>query len=242
MRFHETPAVVLRRKKITANDAYLTLFSRSLGRVEVYARNANHPKSPLLAGAQPFVYGLFSLSGSKSFQLRSVEVFANFYGLREDLDSMLLASYIAQAAIALTPERESNQVIFETIVNCYSLLEKFPELGDAILIHFYAVCLKQLGIKPEMGQCIVCGEVEAPWFDIASGGRLCSEHRTDSAFEAEAELTLLDQALQLSIARFLNRRPDPETAQYLQRLLEDYFDFHLETHLRDTRKQLEDYQ
>lgn len=242
MRLHETEAVVLRRKKITANDCYLTLFTRSLGRVEVFARNGNHPKSPLLAGSQPFVYGLFSLSGSKSFQLRSVIVHDNFYHLRSDLDTMLLASYLAQVILQLSEERESNKVLFESLVNSFALLEKFPELGDAILVHFYAVCLKQLGIKPATEGCAVCSDTDAPWFDIASGGRVCQEHRSEQSFEAPEQVALLDSALSLRVKDFLNRNFSSEELKVLQRLMEDYIDYHLDTHLRETRNQLQDYQ
>ncbi|HHT20668.1 MAG TPA: DNA repair protein RecO [Tissierellia bacterium] len=242
MRLHETEAVVLRRKKITANDCYLTLFSRSMGRVEVFARNGNHPKSPLLAGSQPFVYGLFSLSGSKAFQLRSVIVHDNFYHLRSDISTMLLASYLAQVVLALTQERESNKVLFEALVNSLALLEKFPELGDAILVHFYAVCLTQLGIKPATEACAVCSEPDAPWFDVAAGGRVCQEHQTDQSFEASEQIALLDSALSLRVKDFLNRHSQEEELCSLQRLIEDYIDYHLDTQLRETRNQLQDYQ
>lgn len=242
MRLHETEAVVLRRKKITANDCYLTLFTRSLGRVEVFVRNGNHPKSPLLAGSQPFVYGLYSLSGSQSFQLRSVIVQSNFYNLRADLDTMLMASYLAQVVLQLTEERESNKPLFESLVNSFSLLEKFPELSQAILIHFYAVCLRQMGIKPETENCVICGETDAPWFDIASGGRVCKEHQTESSFEAQDQVETLQLALNLSIKDFLNRRKADEDLELLARLIEDYIDYHLESHLKDTRNQLKDYQ
>lgn len=242
MKLHETEAVVLRRKKITGNDCYLSLFTRSLGRVEVFARNGNHPKSPLLAGSQPFVYGLFSLSGAKSFQLRSVIVYNNFYNLRSDMDTMLLASYLAQTILQLTQERESNKLIFESLVNSLALLEKFPDVADAILVHFYAVCLKQLGIKPATEQCVVCGESTAPWFDIASGGRLCANHQTDASIEAGREIEIMDQALSLPVKDFINRKYLHEDLSTLQHLMETYIDYHLETHLRDTRSQLQDYQ
>lgn len=242
MRLLETDAVVLRRKKITANDSYLTLFTRSLGRLEVFARNGNHPKSPLLAGSQPFVYGLFSLSGSSSIQLRGVEVHNNFYRLREDFDQMLMASYLAQILLHLTQERESNQLLFEGLVNCLALLEKFPELRESILVYFYAVCIKQMGIKPQIDSCLVCQSTPASYFDIAQGGSLCAEHHTDSSFEAPELLAILDQAIRLSIKDFLNRKFDEELMLRLQTFQEDYLDFHLESHLREARTHLEDYQ
>lgn len=242
MRLFETDAVVLRRKKITANDCYLSLFTRSLGRVEVFARNGNHPKSPLLAGSQPFVYGLFSLSGSSSISLRAVEVHNNFYRLRENFDQMLMASYLAQILLQLTQERESNKVLFETLVNSLALLEKFPELSQAILVYFYAVCIKQLGIKPQIDSCVICGETKELVFDIAEGGCLCQEHQTEGSFDASDVVPLLDLAFHLSIKDFLNRKPDEELVLRLQRLQEDYLDFHLDSRLRETRTQLEDYQ
>lgn len=242
MKLYETDAVVLRRKKITANDCYLSLFSRTLGRIEVFARNGNHPKSPLLAGSQPFVYGLFSLSGSSAVSLRAVEVYNNFYHLREDLDRMLMASYFAQVILQLTEERQSNKVLFETLVNCLTLLEKFPDIRQAILVYFYAVVLKQMGIKPQIESCLVCGATEGLLFDIEQGGSLCLEHQTEKSFEASDLMELLTTAFSLNIKDFLNRLPEDELCERLQRLVEDYLDFHLDTHLRETKNQLEDYQ
>lgn len=241
MRLHETEAVVLRRKKITAHDSYLTLFTRTLGRIEVFARGANHPKSALLAGAQPFVYGLYSLSGAKSFQLRSVVVKANFYHLRSQLDTMLNASYLAQVLLQLMPERQSNRLIFESLVNSYALLERFPELAGPIVVHFLAVCLAQMGIKPATQQCVVCDASPAEWFDTALGGLVCQEHYTESSFQAPELVGLLDSALGLPVKQFLNRHAKGENMEPLRQLMEDYLDYHLETHLKQTRAQLQDY-
>lgn len=238
----ESAGVVLRRKKINAFDCYLTVFSRAMGRIEVYARNANDPKSPLNKGAQPFVYALFSLSGSKQFSLRSVEVYDSFYGLRTDTEQMLMASLLSQVVLQLFAERESNKTIFEAIVNSLSLFHKFPAYMASSFLHFYGVCLKELGIKPHVDTCMSCAVKEAYYFDIPAGGVYCEAHQESTSIYAKETVLMLRRLFSEDLKTFLNRRPGAEDVELTLNQIEEYIDHHLETQLKQTRQKLDEYQ
>lgn len=242
MNLLETPGVVLRRKKINAFDCYLTVFTRALGRIEVYARNANDPKSPLNKGAQPFVYGLFGLSGGKQFSLRTVEVYDSFYGLRTDNEQMLMASLLSQVVLQLFAERESNKTVFEAIVNSLTLFHKFPSFMPSSFLYFYGVCLKELGIKPHVETCMHCEQQEAYHFDISAGGVYCDDHQESTSFYAKEAVLMLRRLFGEKLQVFLNRRAQAEDVEVTMRLIEDYIDHHLETQLKQTRQKLDEYQ
>ena len=59
----KTEAIVLRKVFYNDSDAILTLFSRKLGKISVYARGARKPRTMISSVAHPFIYGEFILRG-----------------------------------------------------------------------------------------------------------------------------------------------------------------------------------
>jgi DNA repair protein RecO (recombination protein O) len=81
------------------NDKILTVLMRGKGKMQLWARGCKRIKSPLLSVAHTFTYAQFSVAESKgSYSIRSAQIIDNFYSLRENLERLALAEYIAEIA------------------------------------------------------------------------------------------------------------------------------------------------
>lgn len=231
MRSMELEGVVLQRKKINDQDCYLSVFTKQRGRVEIYARGANHPKNPLNVGSSPFCYGLYQVSGSR-LQLRSVLVKDSFYNLRMDFSIMLMASYFSKSFIYLFQENQASVEAFELIVNSLSVLKKFPALKDKLLVYFLASIIRILGIMPDLS-CIKEGE--SGYKFLVDTGELLPQGRDGKA------LLIWQRAANMKISYFLNLPFKDEDLEKVAGIMELFVYKQMDVDLPALNKEMKDY-
>lgn len=231
MRSMELEGVVLQRKKINDQDCYLSVFTKQRGRVEIYARGANHPKNPLNVGSSPFCYGLYQVSGSR-LQLRSVLVKDSFYNLRKDFSIMLMASYFSKSFIYLFQENQASVEAFELIVNSLSVLKKFPALKDKLLVYFLASIIRILGIMPDLS-CIKEGE--SGYKFLVDTGELLPQGRDGEA------LLIWQRAANMKISSFLNLPFKDEDLEKVAGIMELFVYKQMDVDLPALNKEMKDY-
>jgi len=176
-----TEAIVLKRTRVSDSDSILTLFTRKSGKMSVAVKGSRHPKSKLVAGAQGFVFGEYSISTSKTstiHKLTSVDVKESFYHLREDFDALMTASFLAELTSAVIVEGSSNNRLFNLLIEClYFLSSGHKDKCDIIKLVFELKLLDFIGYRPEVKQCVNCGSEEftRPRFNVAEGGIICEK-------------------------------------------------------------------
>lgn len=160
------------------NDRMLTLFTMERGRVDCKARNCRKPTAPLLACAQPFVYGEYAIfiSGDHA-TVNTASVKESFYALREDTDRFLAASIAARLCQEATEPDTPNEPLFSLLYHTLSYLayaDQNPfDLLCGFLIHFF----DRIGYRPVLTHCAVCRrDVRADsvlFFSAEAGGTVC---------------------------------------------------------------------
>lgn len=240
MKYLEVQAIVLRRNKFNTQDCYLTLFTRQLGRIEVFAGGANSPKSPLNKGASPFVFGNFSLSGRGKYRLQSVEVIDGFYHLREDMETFLAATLIARSLLAMSAEGEVNISLYELSVNTIAIFHKYPKLIPAATIYFFYRAARALGIEPAPPQCMECRQ-SGYVFSAEEGGFFCDTHASGGRRFTQDELSLFQELSAKPLVAFLNTSPAEEAVRGVREALEMYWLAQWQLNVKGLQKELSEY-
>ncbi len=240
MKFYEVQGIVLRRKKINTRDCYLSILTREMGRIEVFAGGANAPRSPLNKGASPFVFGTFSLSGRGSFRLQHVEIIDSFYHLREDMQRFLAASLISRALFAMLPEGEANRSLYELSVNTVAIFHKYPKLIPEATLYFLYGAARATGIEPAGPECMACGQ-NGYVFDVGESGFLCREHAAGGHPLSEEEHRIFQQLSTLKLVDFLNEKHTDEAVRGMRKLLDAYWKAQWDLDVENLQKELDQF-
>lgn len=177
-----TNAIVLRRADYRENDRMLTLFSPTLGRMDVISRGCRRQKSPLMAASEVFCSGEYVLYRSREHTtLVSCAVQDTFYPLRSDFERLAHGMYCMElCAAAVQPEQE-NERLFLLLLKTLAHLsygEKTPRRVTAV---FLLGMTSLLGFRPQVGRCARCGQTiqtdsqkaYVAAFGAHAGGVLC---------------------------------------------------------------------
>ncbi len=245
-----TSALVLRRSDWRDYDRMVTLLSPTIGRVEAVVRGVRRPRSPLIAAAELFCAGEFTLIESKGrYTVTGCQVQESNYPLREDVDKLTHGAYLLHLiALAALPGEPSEDLFFLSLralaFLSYSTLP--PELVTAAFELHY---MKLLGQAPGVDKCVVCGRGLAPgdvpviqdgapaqsqnshapmWFSERLGGAVCAScaraarESLSPLSEGARRILLRVPATRFDVIDKLLGHPDwPEAAAHARRFISD---------------------
>lgn len=169
-----TDGIVLRAQRIQ-EDRKLTLLTLHSGVLEAWANGAGRPRSRLAASTELFCFSQLVLFSSRGrYTVDKADPHRVFFGIREDLNKLALASYLAELTAALAPQGEEAGTYLRLLLNTLHLLEenRRPALQCKALYELRLATLS--GYMPDLVACPGCGrfEHEAMYFFPVSG-RLC---------------------------------------------------------------------
>jgi len=177
----KTKGIVLKRSTLTAGDKSLTVLTEDMGVISVYARHTGNKKSRIAPCCEPLSYSelcLFERNGR--YTLDSGELLQNFFGLRENITGLSLASYFLELTRHVIPSGENSKNVLRLLLNTLYLLEKGSRSESFLKPVFELRLLSELGFTPDLTICVGCGKEDADgvWFLPLEGQVIC-----DGCFE-----------------------------------------------------------
>lgn len=163
MRLHTSEAILLDVRDLQDRDRIVTFFTREQGKKRGVAQGARTRHSRFGGQLQPLAkvsVTWFEKEGRDLARLSAVELIRPAHRLFEDLDGILLGSYLADHLLEFAPDAEPNDPL-------YRLLDVATEalLGGAdrslVARYFETWVLRLAGIFPAPSECPACGRVLA---------------------------------------------------------------------------------
>lgn len=171
---YQDEAIILRVSNWQTADKYAVCFSRAHGKIAFVAYGASYPRSTSGRLVQPFAQLALTLTPGKK-----VEILRNCESLKipQEMDIFALAygAVVAEVTEALTTEGESQEKIYELLLETMELLQVRNKrlVTLSTLLKILILC----GFAPQLDSCTSCNKpVEKDgYFSLVQGGFLCAD-------------------------------------------------------------------
>jgi DNA repair protein RecO (recombination protein O) len=237
-RVYKTPAIVLRQRRLGDADKIVTLYSANYGKLDAVAKGVRRVTSRLAGQVEPLNHGSFMLAQGRNLDIvTQAQTIETFQPLRDDLTRLSKALYAAELVDRFTEERSENFALYRLLLDTLRRLVEQDDL-DLALRFFEMSLLSLLGYKPELGQCVVCGqrlEPENNSWAPGAGGVVCPRCQPGDtvlrpiSVNALKLLRLLQSGSFGEVARV---RVAPDLGSELERHLRDAIHFALDRDVR----------
>ena len=227
-RVYKCSAIVLRQRKLGEADKIITLYTAEFGKVDAVAKGVRRIKSRLAGHVEPLRHTSFMLARGRNLDIvTQVQSIESFQALRDDLNKLSHALYAAELLDRATEERSENFDLYRLLLDT---LRRFTERDDLerILRYYEMRLLMQLGYKPELELCVVCGselgEGKVVRWVASLGGAVCPSCKPrDVSLRALPQESLAAmRMLQSDNATVIDDLVlDHETAHDIERILRD---------------------
>lgn len=229
---YNSRVIIIKNKDYREADKLVTLFSEKEGKIRAIARGVKKPGSSLRACVQPFCHSYLSFSGNRELDLITQGRLLDFYGnVREDIERVVYAVYIMELLDKALLDNVPMPSLYAVVLK---ILQHFNDQGLNLLIlrYFELFLLAQLGYRPELNRCIICGREKAGnIFSMSDGGLVCSNCSAPSRnnFILSGESIALLRLMLSGRVDILNRVKASDGAlKQLEMFLEKYLEYYLE--------------
>lgn len=171
-------ALVLKVTDCGENDRLISLLSVEKGRIGVIAKGGRSVRYKYLPSIQLFTYSTFELYEKNGmYWIKDALVNTYFPHLCDSIESVALASYLADLAYELSDENESGGEILRLLLNSFYMISESAKPHGIIkaVFELRAVCYS--GYMPELSSCDECHKESSDLYyvDIMNGRLLCPD-------------------------------------------------------------------
>lgn len=174
-RLYRVRGIVLRRRDLGEADRIITIFTAERGKLRIVAKGTRRPSSKMAGHLEPFCATRLLVARARNLDIISqAETIEHFSALRASETAIATAGYLAELIDALMPEDQAHESVYELT---YAALRLLSEDHDPRLVtHIFEMgLLRQLGYRPELVTCVMCGAeiLPVPNGFALDGGVIC---------------------------------------------------------------------
>lgn len=190
MALRHDQGIVLRGYPFGEADRVVVLLSPNNGKIRTVAKGVRKTKSRFGGRLEPFTHvDLVLYEGRNLDTITQVAVLEPFPRLRSDLDAVVTAGTMVEAADAVAQEDEAAIRLFLLLQRGLKTLEageRSPDLITSFLLKLADV----VGVAPSLLQCASCGRVEGLHrFSFGGGGSICDRCGVDGTVRLRRGIT-----------------------------------------------------
>lgn len=176
--------LVIGERIVGENGKFLDILTDTLGVVEVAQKGVKSLKSSNRSALQTFSYSNLCIENtkdSKHYIVKSSELIEGFYGLRNDICGLALATYIGQV-VTHTVGQHSNdsQAVLRLVLNVLHYISTHKRSNPQLKAIFELRLMAEVGFTPNL---LVCGRCELSltdrvYFSIPESSVVCERCST----------------------------------------------------------------
>ncbi len=176
-----TDCLIIREKSMGESDKLLTVLSRELGVISVYASGAKNIKSKKGTATSLLSYSSLTIKKKGDFfrvtEASPIEV---FFKTGEDIEALALAQYFCELSLYHAPSDESSEQVLRLLLNSLYFLSERKKNIFLIKAIVELRLLSLIGYMPNLVACKKCLKYENDlmYFDVSEGCLYCTNCTT----------------------------------------------------------------
>lgn len=190
--------VVLKELPMKESDKIITVLTKELGVISIYAKGAMRLKNKFHSSTSLFTYSefvVFEGRGDKMYQLNEAVVKNVFYNLSESVENIALAMYMSELVCEVVVPDEASEEILRLFLNCLHMLCSGKWSLLMTKAAFEMRLMSEIGFRPGLVGCKRCVEYEDKmfWFDPVGGFIICPNCKQpydDGCFACDPQIIL----------------------------------------------------
>lgn len=235
MRNYRVEAIVLRTHKLGEADRIITLLTREKGKIRAVAKGVRRTRSKFGARLEPFSRAELFIAPGKNLDIITQAETLNVYGEALALDYPLwtIGQTILETADRIASEESvPAETQYLLLVGALRSLTEKEHDGMLVMNAYLLRALSLAGYAAVLNQCAICGLAgPQPFFNVPSGGALCSDHRQPGSVAPKLETIALLLALLQGDWELADQASEAQVRE-ASGLIAAYTQWHLERGLR----------
>lgn len=232
--------LVLKEVKVGESDRIITILTDKFGLVSASARGSRNLKNKLFSSTGMFCYSEFTFFTQKgNYYIDEAALHQNFFGLRQSVENLAVAAYVAELLMTLQPHRpEEVQELLRLALNSLYVLSENKLDFRQIKAVFELRAVSETGYRPDLVACAECGCFEDKagfYFDRKNGKIYCSScteyqcHDTDISLSV---LTAMRHTIYSELKKIFGFSLSEESLRVFSAVTEEYVRFQLDRPLK----------
>ncbi|MBR5542779.1 MAG: DNA repair protein RecO [Oscillospiraceae bacterium] len=227
--------LILRETPYKEADIMLSVLTECNGKISVLARGARRKSSKFSAAVQLLAYSEFTLYESAGrYTINEAEPIELFYGIREDIVKLSLASYFAEVLEQAADEDCIDPELLRLGLNSLYAIAKTEIAHEKIKAVFELKIAQLAGYAPNLFSCVSCGEGDAfSSFDIRNGSLLCS--KCDPGYHPKVDASVVDAMRYIlgeDIKKIFSFSINDASMKLLSKLTDEYLRVHFDRNFK----------
>lgn len=227
--------LVLHERQAGDKGRFIDILTKELGVAEVFVRGAKKATGKSTCVTQLFSYASFCLEQRGDlYYFQSARPIRIFYGLRENLDHLSLATYFAELVRLAVPKGRQENMILRLILNTLHYLTEKKRDECLLKPLFELRFASELGLMPDVLMCRRCMDYlpEKLVFSVTEGCFWCEEcyygEEDASVFPmSRSGLEMIRHIVLVETNRLFHFRAGGETLDVVSRFAESFICHHL---------------
>ena len=233
----DTDGIILKQTKLPDDRRMLVLFTRKFGKISAGTSIKLNGKNKSSLALRVFTHGRYELFfGGRSCNINAAETISSYFGIGEDIDKYLLASYVLEFTDRLIQENQPNEPLFDMLIDFMRILEKRKSKPESLVLIYQWKALGDCGFMPHLNSCVRCGEKNAAGgFSVADGGVICENCKNSDQINKRLLYSLEFDIIKIlksirdnEISVFENLALNEEIYGCLKSVIRDYISYHLD--------------
>ena len=203
----------------------INVYKKEKGLIGIMCKGAKSLKSPFRAGTQTLSYGVFCLSykEGKISTLRSVDIINPLKEIHNDLDKMVIVSYLTKLIIQVV-KQNNNKKIYDLFIS--TILKINDNLDALTLCNILELkLLPFLGVGLNLDSCNKCGnKTNIVTIDASYGGLICKDCYQNELIVDLKVVKLIRMYYYIDIGSITSIKVEDKYKKVINKFITDYYD------------------